>query len=255
MVYSLSLRRYFASVYIHFAVKKKVILVLIILIPSLIYFFFELSEVNFKKMAYYGPKTLGATGDTIYYTVPESALEFGKVWEEKTTDTSGAEMLVRIFQKDSSKKQSGAQLVLFVDKTQQEKLAGLLEFEKYKKEKLDMLDVYIIQYISAPSKQNVNYYETYLKDSLGITMTNFFFRTINVGKAEKYDSIRKIFFKQKPIHVFNYFAVLVDKDRHIRGYYDPTYISEVKRMIEEYKHLVLKDEHANMQDVNKIEKK
>ncbi|MFY8185220.1 MAG: hypothetical protein ACOVLD_04055, partial [Bacteroidia bacterium] len=117
------------------------------------------------------------------------------------------------------------------------------------------LDVYIIQYISAPSKQNVNYYETYLKDSLGITMTNFFFRTINVGKAEKYDSIRKIFFKQKPIHVFNYFAVLVDKDRHIRGYYDPTYISEVKRMIEEYKHLVLKDEHANMQDVNKIEKK
>lgn len=235
--------------------KKKVILVLIILIPSLIYFFFELSEVNFKKMVYYGPKTLDVKGDTVYYTVPESALEFGKIWQESNLDSLGNPYLSAYLEKDSSKKQSGAQLVLFVDKNQQEKLAGLLEFEKYKKEKLDMLDVYIIQYISAPSKQNVNYYETYLKDSLGITMTNFFFRTINVGKAEKYDSIRKIFFKQKPIHVFNYFAVLVDKDRHIRGYYDPTYISEVKRMIEEYKHLVLKDEHANMQDVNKIEKK
>jgi len=118
-----------------------------------------------------------------------------------------------------------------------------------------MLDIYIVQAISpSPNKNDDNYYESYLKDSLSITMSNFFYRTM---KSERNDleSIRKIFFNQKPIHVFNYFAVLVDKDRHIRGYYDPTYISEVKRMIEEYKHLVLKDEHANMQDVNKIEKK
>lgn len=238
--------------------KKKVILVLIILIPSLIYFFFELSEVNFKKMAYYGPKTLDAKGDTVYYTVPESALEFGKIWQESKSDSVGNPYSVAYFEKDSLKKQSGAQLVLFVDKNQQEKLAGLLEFEKYKKEKLDMLDVYIIQTQSLdtyPSKNDANYYERYLKDSLGITMSNFFYRTQCAYEREEYDSIRKIFFKQKPIHVFNYFAVLVDKDRHIRGYYDPTYISEVKRMIEEYKHLVLKDEHANMQDVNQIEKK
>jgi len=206
-------------------------------------------------MAYYGPKTLDAKGDTVYYTVPESALEFGKSWEETSIDSSGTEISVRFFDRDSSKKQSGAQLVLFVDKNQQEKLAGLLEFEKYKKEKLDMLDVYIVQQTSASMKENKNHYEDYLKDSLGITMSNFYFRTLWVNNKEGYDSIRKIFFKQKPIHVFNYFAVLVDKDRHIRGYYDPTYISEVKRMIEEYKHLVLKDEHANMQDVNKIEKK
>jgi hypothetical protein len=251
------LRRYFAA-YKFFAVKKKVILVLIILIPSLIYFFFEYSEVNFKKMAYYGPKTIDAKGDTIYYSVPESALEFGKIWEESEVDSLGRPYSVAYFDKDVLKKQSGAQLVLFVDKNQQEKLAGLLEFEKYKKEKLDMLDVYIIQFQSPdalPNEKNSNYYESFLKDSLSITMSNFFYRTLCVKEREEYDSIRKIFFTQKPIHVFNYFAVLVDKDRHIRGYYDPTYISEVKRMIEEYKHLVLKDEHANMQDVNKIEKK
>lgn len=221
-------------------------------------------------MAYYGPKTLDAKGDTIYYTVPESALEFGKVWQESSVDSAGNSYTVAYFEKDSSKKQSGAQLVLFVDKSQQEKLAGLLEFEKYKKEKLDMLDVYIVQCpIGVPEKRgtgyyqvfnlvekknNENFYETYLKDSLGITMGNFYYRTLWVNSKEEYDSIRKIFFNQKPVHVFNYFAVLVDKDRHIRGYYDPTYISEVKRMIEEYKHLVLKDEHANMQDVNKIER-
>ncbi len=222
-------------------------------------------------MAYYGPKTLGAKGDTIYYTVPGSALEFGKLWEKSYVDSLGNPNAIQYFDIDSSKKQSGAQLVLFVDKNQQEKLAGLLEFEKYKKEKLDMLDVYIIQcpmgvpekrgkgyyveYHLVQEKNNENYYENYLKDSLGITMSNFYYRTLWVNNKEDYDSIRKIFFHQKPIHVFNYFAVLIDRDRHIRGYYDPTYISEVKRMIEEYKHLVLKDEHANMQDVNKIEKK
>ncbi len=209
-------------------------------------------------MAYYGPKTLDVKGDTVYYTVPESALEFGKIWQESNLDSLGNPYLSAYLEKDSSKKQSGAQLVLFVDKNQQEKLAGLLEFEKYKKEKLDMLDVYIIQFQSLeaiPNEKNANYYENFLKDSLSITMSNFFYRTLCVYEREEYDSIRKIFFKQKPIHVFNYFAVLVDKDRHIRGYYDPTYISEVKRMIEEYKHLVLKDEHANMQDLNKIEKK
>jgi len=252
-------------------VKKKVILVLIILIPSLIYFFFELSEVNFKKMAYYGPKTLDAKGDTVYYTIPESALKFGKVWQESFVDSLGKPNAIQYFDLDSSKKQAGARLVLFVDKNQQEKLAGLLEFEKYKKEKLDMLDVYIVQcptgvpekrgagyyqvFNLVEKKNNENFYETYLKDSLGITMSNFYYRTLWVNNKEDYDSIRKLFFNKKPIHVFNYFAVLVDKDRHIRGYYDPTYISEVKRMIEEYKHLVLKDEHANMQDVNKIEKK
>jgi len=209
-------------------------------------------------MAYYGPKTLDEKGDTVYYTIPESALEFGKAWEESEVDSAGKQYSVKYFDKDVLKKQSGAQLVLFVDKNQQEKLAGLLEFEKYKKEKLDMLDVYIIQFQSLdamPNEKNLKYYEYFLKDSLGITMSNFFYRTLCVKEREEYDSIRKIFFKQKPIHVFNYFAVLVDKDRHIRGYYDPTYISEVKRMIEEYKHLVLKDEHANMQDVNKIERK
>lgn len=222
-------------------------------------------------MAYYGPKTLDSKGDTVYYTIPESALDFGKIWQESYLSSDSTVYTIKSFEKDTLKKQ-GAQLILFIDKNQQEKLGGLLEFEKYKKEKLDMLDVYIIQcpngvpekrglpgyrqdYNLVQKKNNENFYETYLKDTLGITMSNFYYRTLLVNNREEYDSIRKLFFNQKPIHVFNYFAVLVDKDRHIRGYYDPTYISEVKRMIEEYKHLVLKDEHANMQDVNKIERK
>ena len=43
----------------------------IVALPSLTYLFFELSKANFKKMFYYGPKTVNAKGDTNYYVVPE----------------------------------------------------------------------------------------------------------------------------------------------------------------------------------------
>jgi hypothetical protein len=64
--------------------KKKIILLTIILIPSLIYFFFELSEVNFKKMAYYGPKKVAQNGDTLYYSLPDNALDFGTFYKSAT---------------------------------------------------------------------------------------------------------------------------------------------------------------------------
>jgi len=62
-------------------------------------------------MAYYGPKTLDAKGDTVYYTIPESALEFGKIWSETLKDSSGNEILVEFFEEDSIKKRDGAQLI------------------------------------------------------------------------------------------------------------------------------------------------
>ena len=52
-----------------------------------------------------------------------------------------------------------------------------------------------------------------------------------------------------------YFFVLVDSKRHIRGYYDARYISEIKRLIEEYQHLRLKHEKKNLINQNKIENK
>ena len=59
-------------------------------------------------MAYYGPKAIDAKGDTVYYTVPESALELGKLWEESNLDSAGNTYTIKYFEKDSLKKQSGA---------------------------------------------------------------------------------------------------------------------------------------------------
>jgi hypothetical protein len=228
--------------------KKKIILLIIILIPSLIYFFFELSEVNFKKMAYYGPKKIDENGDTLYYSLPENALSFGCFFNKPINDSS-----VEIINKSGQLNNSF--LIIFCDKIQENKLAGILELEKYKKEKLDLIDLKIVQILdSLPNSNDSLFYQNKLVNQFGINSKSINLTTI-IGDKKEFEAIRSLYFENKPIHVFDYFAVLVDKEKHIRGYYDPTFVSEVKRMIEEYKHLVLKDEHAGMQENNKIESK
>lgn len=219
-------------------------------------------------MAFYGPKTLDAKGDTVYYTLPESAVDFDEVHLDKGADGSGNVYFTAPWSKSSLT--NDAFIAILLKPGLKGKLAGLLEYEKYKKEKIKEVPIMLINpdLFSLPDldtskpANNINYSRKYLKDSLGIEMDNFrlvFLNGLNFWNKEdnkfKYTEYNALYFNQKPEHVFDYFAVLVDKEQHIRGYYDPTFISEVKRMIEEYKHLVLKDEHADMQGTNKIEKK
>jgi hypothetical protein len=249
-------------------VKNKIILILIILIPSLIYFLFELSEANFKKMAFYGPKTVDAKGDTVYYTLPEKALAFNEIYLEKGTDGSGTVYFTAPFN-DSSANKDKAFIAILLKPGFKEKISGVLEYEKYKASKIKEVPIMLVNTnlqdlpdLGAAGSDKRNYSEKYLKDSLGISLPNFhlvFMKDDAFWKGPKtefdYSVYTSLFFNRKPVHVFDYFAVLVDKGHHIRGYYDPTYVAEVKRMIEEYKHLVLKDEHAEMQKNNAIEQK
>ena len=219
-------------------------------------------------MAFYGPKAVNAKGDTTYFAVPENAIDFDEVHLDKQTDGSGNVIFTAPWSK-ADLNNNKAFIALLLKPGSREKLGGLLEYEKYKKEKIREVPIMIINpsLFSLPdldtskSVYTINYSKKYLKDSLGIEMDNFHLVFLKdpgfwTDKNEfKYTDYNNCYFNQKPEHVFDYFAVLVDKDRHIRGYYDPTFISEVKRMLEEYKHLVLKDEHAEMQNTNKIEKK
>jgi len=199
-------------------------------------------------MAYYGPKKLDQNGDTLFYVLPDNALDFGAFFKTSLNDST--DEIVK-----KSPKIESCFLIIFCDKNQENKLAGILELEKYKKEKLDLIDLKIVQVQDTiPNENNTLFYKNKLTNKFGIISENIELVTVKNGQTE-FEEIRKYYFAQKPIHVFNYFAVLVDKENHIRGYYDPTFVSEVKRMIEEYKHLVLKDEHANMQKNNKIESK
>ena len=229
--------------------KKQLILLSIILFPSLFYFLFELTQANFKKMAYYGSKTVSAKGDTIYYSVPniyfKKNLDF--ILTEDTTFITNDSTLI-----DTTK--YPVYIILFLDgKLRKDgyKLEAFFDYAQYKPTEFKNVPIFFISdYKSALGDSTAK--SKLLKgdfDSLKINLPTFH-PLLAEGKTAK-----DVYFKVKPYYVFDYFAVLIDKHRHIRGYYDPNQNSEVKRMIQEYKHLKTKDEYANTLEKNEIEKK
>lgn len=67
-----------------------------------------------------------------------------------------------------------------------------------------------------------------------------------------FDSLNKTYFADKPYYVDYSFFILVDKKRHVRGYYDSRYVAEMKRMLGEYQHLIIKEQKQILIDDNKI---
>ncbi|MFN5460879.1 MAG: hypothetical protein ACK5AY_13290 [Bacteroidota bacterium] len=214
--------------------KKKILLLTILVFPGLFYFFLELSNANFKKMAYYGPKYFDASkNDTVYYKLNiENVFENSESTKLKL-DTNELPVF----------------LIGFLDrkmKNEGYKLNGLLEYTQYQPEKLNYIDILLVSdFDSLKPKLEIK------KD---LKIRNNEIKEVFLNTSE-FNAVRDQFFKGKPIHVFKYFFALVDKNRNIRGYYDPTFVSEVKRMILEFEHLKLRDEKAKLIKKNKIEKK
>jgi hypothetical protein len=241
---------------------KKVILVSILLIPSLIYFFFELTQANFKKMAYYGPKKVDQKGDTIYYSLPQQAFEIYSLIRKQQTDSAGNEILVDVQKKEL--KQQESFIAMFVDATpgRKNKYTGLLDYIKFKeKEAREISAVFIMgdDRISGPDypfvkgkSRELNLSKKYLNDSIGIKLDNFLL--LSPAADEQMKDLQKMYFEAKPVYIMDHFAVLVDSKGQIRGYYDPDQFGEVKRMVQEYKHLVLREEHKKMEQSDKIER-
>ncbi|MBC7865812.1 MAG: hypothetical protein IAF38_22755 [Bacteroidia bacterium] len=213
--------------------KKKYLLLSILLLPSLIYFFFEFTQVNFKKMPYYGPKKIDTVSkDTIYYSVPENGF----------LDTRATEIVL-----DTNK--YPVFLIGFIDdslRANAYKLNGLANYDKFDPNKLKAVTILLV------SANDKNGEAPSVKQTLKIKSADVEeYRC----RAENFDSIRNLYFTGKPVFVFNYFFILVDKKRHIRSYYDPNQDGEVKKMIAEFEHLKLRDEQAKSKKINTIEKK
>ena len=240
--------------------RKRIILVCIILFPSLLYFLFELTQANFKKMAYYGPKTVNAKGDTVYYSVPDisfvTPLVCGIIPAD--VDKEGKVLTAGLgCNSDSTSIDTTnypVYIIIFLDnklKSDGYKLKALVDYFQYKPKEFNDIPVFFVSdYSNAVGNSTVANKELRGDfDSLKINLPSFHPLLIE-GKTAN-----EAYFKGKPYYVFNYFAVLVDKHRHIRGYYDPNQNSEVKRMIQESKHLKTKDEYANTLNKNELEKK
>lgn len=220
--------------------NKKLLFFVILLLPALFKIILEFTTINSRKLPYYGPK-IAAGSDTIFYKVNSTF----KVFSNKSDtiqslksfelDTVNYPLFAVCFIKQSYKKDNY-------------RLAGLSEFAQYKKDKIKLVPFVIVTPCSGPNDS------TCLKEMEKLSVGNNNILSMYWNTAS-FDSLNLSYFKQKPIYIDYSFFVLVDKNRHIRGYYDARYVSEIKRLTEEYQHLRLKEEKEQMLKTNKIESK
>ncbi len=220
--------------------NKKYILILILLFPAVLKLFLEFTTINSKKLPYYGEKTARGK-DTAYqtlndafYTLPVKSNELNGL-QRFIIDTINYPIFAVSFIKQSYKKDNY-------------RMAGLSEYAQYKKDKIKEIPFFIVTPCDGLTEEGCfREFEKMSSDNKNIK--NLFWKPFS------YDSLNLSYFKQKPYYIdYSYFC-LIDKQRHIRGYYDCRYVSELKRLIEEYQHLRLKEEKANMLKTNKIESK
>lgn len=220
--------------------NKKLLFFVILLLPALFKIILEFTTINSRKLPYYGPK-IAAGSDTIFYKVNSTF----KVFSNKSDtiqslksfelDTVNYPLFAVCFIKQSYKKDNY-------------RLAGLSEFAQYKKDKIKLVPFVIVTPCSGPNDS------TCLKEMEKLSIGNKNILTM-YWNTSSFDSLNLSYFKEKPIYIDYSFFVLVDKNRHIRGYYDARYVSEIKRLTEEYQHLRLKEEKEQMLKTNKIESK
>lgn len=215
--------------------NKKLLFFVILLFPALFKIILEFTTINSRKLPYYGPKVL-AGADTVYYRVTDS---FGRLQDSAlapvTLDTTNYPLFAVCFIKSAYKNDNY-------------RLAGLSEYAQYKKDKIRHIPFIIVTPYEAGADSSgfagLSQLQEGNKDILPLRWPQ-----------RSFDSLNLSFFKEKPIHIDYSFFVLVDKDRHIRGYYDARYVSEIKRLTEEYQHMRLKEEKEKVIKINQVESK
>jgi hypothetical protein len=220
--------------------NKKYLFLLILLFPAGLKLILEFTTINSSKLPYYGVKTAKGK-DTIYQIVNEmftiSSLNSDSLsgLEIKQLDTIQYPIFVVSFIKQAYKKDNY-------------RMAGLSEYIQFNKTKIKEIPFMIVTPCDGKNSSNCfNEFEKMSVDNSNIL--NLFW------ESTSFDSINFSYFKAKPYYIDYSFFVLVDKQRHIRGYYDGRYVSEIKRLMDEYQHLRLKEEKQDMLNQNKIESK
>lgn len=220
--------------------NKKLLFFVILLFPALFKIILEFTTINSRKLPYYGPKELNGN-DTVYYKVNSEFRMLSDI-EKNLGD-------LKYFNLDTVKFPLYA--VCFIKQSYKKddyRMAGLTEYAQYKKDKIKFIPFVIVTPCEGKSDS------TCLMEMQKLTVGNE--NILNLyWTPSSFDSLNLSYFKEKPIYIDYSFFVLVDKKRHIRGYYDGRYIAEIKRLTEEYQHLRLKEEKEQMLNVNKIESK
>lgn len=214
--------------------NKKWLIVLIVAFPSFFWLILETSTINSSRLPFYGPKTALSKGDTVFHRVSDilynSELGSDSLFSKTHLDTNAFPLYAIMFISEKYRADSY-------------RLTGLWEYLNYKKQKINHIPFILV---TETSENRSLVYEDLKR--LGQHQNVHFYS----WPKQSFDSLSKTFFIEKPYFIDFSFFVLVDKNRHVRGYYDGRYVSEFKRLIGEYQHLRLKEEKQKLIETNEI---
>ncbi len=215
--------------------NKKWLLLLILALPSTMWLILETSTINSKKLPIFGPRKAIAAKDTLYHKVTDAFYTLKK--EDSLNpvltklEPASYPLYAIMFIKDSYKKNDL-------------RLAGLWEYLNYKKQKIEHIPIILV----TESENGRSEIQDDLK-KMSEGNKNVFFYTWN---KQSFDSLNNSYFLEKPYYIDYSFFALIDINRNVRGYYDGRYVAEIKRLIEEYQHLRLKEEKNKLIQSNEI---
>lgn len=214
--------------------NKKWLIVLIIAFPSFFWLILETSNINSKKLPFYGPKTAVAKGDTVFHKVSD------RFYANTFADSLNHEPVAFAAEKYP------LYAIVFINSNYRKdsyRLTGLWEYLNYKEQKIEHIPFVLVTESESGGSQAYEELKK-LADHKNVHFYNW--------PKSGFDSITKTYFAEKPYYVDYSFFVLVDANRNIRGYYDARYVSELKRLIDEYQHLRLKEEKQKLIETNEI---
>lgn len=213
--------------------NKKWIFFLIVIFPSLFWVILETSTINSKKLPLYGPRSF-ENGDSVYYSVNTLFETIDSAKHAMLIDTVNYPVIALMFVKDEYKKDAY-------------RVSGFWEYVNYKKDKIEHIPFVFVCEKDKGISMTSNEIKQMAKNDKNIVFTYW--------NTHSFDSINTVFFKDKPYYIDYSFFMLLDKKRHIRGYYDGRFVAEMKRLIGEYQHLRLKEEKQKLIKDNEIKTK
>lgn len=204
--------------------RNLVVVLVILVLPSVFYLFLTRGKNNYTSIEIYGPRDFDPeTGDTIYHSIPEFSFQnFDS--SEVSLETFKNKFFVTDF--------FFATCPTICPKMNSN--LGKVQFE-FK----DDDDVLILSHTVNPDADSLPVLHAYAKE-YGAKPGKWFM--VTGYKPEIYYQARKGYFISATEgdagpndFVHSEMLVLVDKNSHIRGYYDGTNHNEVKRLIDDIK--------------------
>jgi hypothetical protein len=177
-------------------------------------------------MSYLGPKSVNEKGDSINYKIPD---------HDFYTETD---------KELSSRNLPNVYAIVFIDdknRSDNYKIKGIIEYFHLKQKDIEEIDLFL----AYSSDQKIDF-----RDSLKLQNKRVAFLRFPIEKKTEY---LKHYFPNEGTESLPFFVAMIDENKNIRGYYNGNLVAEVKKMIQEFKHLKLKESRKQLQNENKLE--